>query len=150
VDFAEHLRTARTRCGLSQRDLAARSGVAQPTIAAIESRRRTPSAATRTALDDALKVRPSQALARYRDAVLATIDLHHGTEAVVFGSVARGEDEPDSDLDLMITFPEETDIVDVLNLTDELEVLLGVTVDVISGRVDSPVAAQARHDAVPL
>jgi transcriptional regulator with XRE-family HTH domain len=38
MDTASELRMARRRAGLSQRDLAARAGVPQPTVARIESR----------------------------------------------------------------------------------------------------------------
>ncbi|MFP5347853.1 MAG: multiprotein-bridging factor 1 family protein [Actinomycetes bacterium] len=48
---------------MSQRELAERSGLKQPLIAAIEAGRRRPSDAARTALDRALAVRPSVALA---------------------------------------------------------------------------------------
>jgi len=68
----------------------------------------------------------------------------------VFGSVARGDDTPESDLDLIVTFPEETDLLDVMDLTDELESVIGVRVDIASGRSHGPVMDQARREAVPL
>lgn len=43
---ARYLRSARARAGLSQRELARRSGIPQPTIAAIESGRQDPRHAT--------------------------------------------------------------------------------------------------------
>ncbi|WP_273654079.1 XRE family transcriptional regulator [Cellulomonas fimi] len=149
-DFGGRLRERRERRGMSQRDLAATSGVHQPTIAAIESGRRRPSAAVRAALTRALDVRPSEALRTHRSAVEAAIARHRGTDPQVFGSVARGEDVPGSDLDLMISFPQGTDLIDVIDLVDELEQITGVHVDVISGRGTGPVMDRARREAVPL
>lgn len=148
--YGAELRARRTRLGLTQRELAARSGVAQPVIAAAESGRRGIGPDGRARLDAALRVRPSTMLARHRDAVRETVARHHGRDALVIGSVARGDDTPDSDVDLMITFDDGTDLVDVLDLTDELEQLLGTKVDVVSGRVAGAVSAHARREAVPL
>ena len=144
------LRARRLRLGLTQRELAARSGVAQPVIAAVETGRRGISPEGRARLDAALRVRPSAVLDRHRLAVRDAVARHHGHDPLVIGSVARGEDTPDSDLDLMITFDDGTDLVDVLDLTDELEELLGTKVDVVSGRVVGAVSAHARREAIPL
>ncbi|ADG76141.1 transcriptional regulator, XRE family [Cellulomonas flavigena DSM 20109] len=150
TSYGTQLRARRIRLGLTQRELARLSGVAQPVIAATETGRRGVSAETRSRLDEALSVRPSVVLGRHRDAVREAVARHHGHDAYLIGSVARGDDTPQSDVDLMITFDDGTDLVDVLDLTDELEELLGAKVDVISGRVDGAVSSHARRDAVPL
>jgi predicted nucleotidyltransferase len=149
-DFGVQLREARRRLGLSQRALAERSDVHQPTIAAIETGRRSPSDHVRAQLEGALRVRPSVALASHRRAVIDAIERHHGTAAMVFGSVARGDDTPDSDLDLIVTFPEGADLLDVMDLTDEIEAIIGVRVDIASGRAVGAVMDRARREAVPL
>lgn len=148
--YGAELRSRRVRLGLTQRELARLSGVAQPVIAAAETGRRGVSAQTQARLDEALSVRPSVVLDRHREAVRQVVARHHGHDAQVIGSVARGDDTPGSDVDLMISFDDGTDLVDVLDLTDELERLLGAKVDVVSGRVPGAVSDHARHDAVPL
>jgi len=148
--YGAELRARRTRLGLTQRELAARSGVAQPVIAAAETGRRGIGPEGRARLDTALQVRPSTMLERHRPAVRDAVARHGGHDALVIGSVARGEDTPDSDIDLMIAFDDGTDLVDVLDLTDELEQLLGTKVDVVSGRIAGAVSAHARRDAVAL
>ncbi|WP_447587179.1 nucleotidyltransferase domain-containing protein [Cellulomonas persica] len=148
--YGAELRARRLRLGLTQRELARLSGVAQPVIAAMETGRRSASAVTRSRLDAALSVRPSVVLQRHRAAVRDAVARHRGHDAYVIGSVARGDDTPESDIDLMITFDDGTDLVDVLDLTDELERLLGAKVDVVSGRVHGAVSTHARRDAVPL
>jgi predicted nucleotidyltransferase len=61
----------------------------------------------------------------------------------VFGSVARGEGRPGSDIDLLVSFAANATLYDQVALTEELEALRGVHVDVVS---DSGLSA--RHDAV--
>lgn len=82
---------------MSQREVAERSGVKQPLISAIESGKREPSAATRAALDRVLAVRPSEVLRVLRQEALGVIERHRGAAPLVFGSVARGTDSPESD-----------------------------------------------------
>lgn len=50
----------------------------------------------------------------------------------MFGSVARGEDGPDSDIDLLVDFEADSSLFDLLHLTQLLEELLGRSVDVVS------------------
>lgn len=150
-DFGNRVRLARTRRGLTQRQLADMTGVHQPTIAAVESGKRSPSTAVRTALERALRQRPSEALEAHRDEVRDAIARAHGTEPLVVGSVARGTDTVYSDLDLMVTFePHTADLADLMGLVDELTNLMGVPVEIISSRATGRVVEDVRADAVPL
>jgi len=136
--------------GLSQRDVAERTGVKQPLLSAIESGKRRASASVEIALQEHLRVRPSVALAHYRDEAIDLIRRHRGEDAFVFGSAARGADDADSDLDLMVQFNEDADITDLLALQDELSQLLTVPVDVVSAGSSSAFVRACREDAVPL
>ena len=49
----------------------------------------------------------------------------------VFGSVARGEDGPDSDIDLLVTFPSGVSLFDIGALEAGLSALLGERVDLV-------------------
>lgn len=150
-DFGVKMRAARQRRDMTQRTLAQLSGVHQPTIAAIETGRRQPTDHVRAALEAAVRVRPSEALRAHREDVRAAITRHHGSDPMVAGSTARGDDDVNSDLDLMVTFePGTTDLVDLMDLVDELEHITGVRVDVMSGRTGGPVIEHARREAVPL
>lgn len=149
-DFGATLREARHRRGMSQRELASLSGVHQPTIAAVETGRRQPTAPVRTALERAVRVRPSEALRAHRAELRAAIERHHGTGAQVFGSTARGEDDLDSDLDLIVSLPDGTGLIALGRLIHELELIAGVHVDVIDGRADGAVMQRALAEAVPL
>lgn len=89
LSFGERLRTRRAAARVSQRELALTSGVKQPLIAAIETGARQPSEAVRTALEEAIQVRPSRLLELARDQVLAAVQAIGGEDVRVFGSVAR-------------------------------------------------------------
>lgn len=67
-----------------------------------------------------------------RDAIRAAVARHHGRRVRLFGSVARGEDRPDSDIDLLVDFEVASSLFDLIRLTRELEELLGLPVDVVS------------------
>jgi len=148
--FSERLKLRRTAAGLTQRQLAELSGVKQPLIAAIERGTRVPSDAARSALEQALQVRPSVLLRARRDEVLAALARIGAKDPWVFGSVARGEDDPGSDLDLLVTFPPDADIVTLLTLEEELAKILTVPVDVVSSGSSGRVLDRARAEAVPL
>ena len=122
----------RLRAGLSQRQLADLTGIAQPNISAYESGRLTPSPATVARVAKATGVRPSALLAQMRDDIVAVAARHNASNVRVFGSVATGSDTPSSDLDLLVHFSDEASLYDQVGLTRELQELLGVSVDVIS------------------
>lgn len=55
-------------------------------------------------------------------------------KAFVFGSFARGENGPDSDIDILVTFDPEAGVslFDHMKMTYELEDILGVDVDLVT------------------
>ncbi len=148
--YADRLKLRRAAAGLTQRELATASGVKQPLIAVIESGARQPTAAARDAIEGALDVRPSQVLRVARDRVLAMVDAIGGRDVRVFGSVAHGTDQPDSDIDLLVTFSPGSDIVTLLTLEEDLASLLTVPVDVVSAGSSGPVLVRAMAEAIPL
>ena len=125
------IRAARLAAGMSQSQLAVAANVPQPNLSAYENSRRTPSPEVLERIRRALQVRPSTRLREHRDAVLAAVASHRAVNPQVFGSVARGEDEPGSDLDLVVRFTEDASILDEVGLRIELSDLLGIPVDVV-------------------
>lgn len=67
-----------------------------------------------------------------REQVLAIASRHHASRVRLFGSAARGEDRPDSDIDLLVDFDDESSLFDLMRMSRELEALLGRAVDVVS------------------
>ena len=76
----------------------------------------------------------------------------HGAAAVrVFGSVARGEAGPHSDVDLLVRMEPGRSLLDHVALWQELEDLLGCKVDVVSEKaLHRLIRQQVLDEAVPL
>ena len=67
-----------------------------------------------------------------REQVMAIAARHHASRVRLFGSAARGEDGPDSDVDLLVDFDQGSSLFDLIRMSRELEALLGRAVDVVS------------------
>jgi predicted nucleotidyltransferase len=77
-------------------------------------------------------------LTEKRDQILAIARLHGAREVRVFGSVARGEATPTSDLDLLIEMAEERSLLDIVAIKQDLEEFLGCRVHVVTEAAVSP------------
>lgn len=77
-------------------------------------------------------MRPSIALDRHRADIRRVVHQHRAANPRVFGSVAHGLDDDNSDLDLVIDPTNNTTLMDVASIQVELENLLGVPVDVVT------------------
>jgi predicted nucleotidyltransferase len=91
-----------------------------------------------------------------RDEVLSTLRRHEaalrkaGVERLfVFGSVARGDASPDSDIDLMAAFDDALSLVDIVRIERMLEDLLGARIELVQeGTLKPRVHAQAKRELV--
>jgi len=77
-------------------------------------------------------MKPSQALERHRADIWHIVERHRARNAGVFGSVLNGQDNEDSDLDLLIDATGETTLFDLGAIQYEVSELLGVRVDVLT------------------
>ena len=68
-----------------------------------------------------------------RDEILGIAARHGARNIRVFGSVARGEDHPSSDLDLLVDMETDRSLLDLVGLQQDLEALLRRNVDVVTG-----------------
>jgi predicted nucleotidyltransferase/DNA-binding XRE family transcriptional regulator len=143
------LRDARLRAGLTQAQLASRAGVTQSVISAYESGRRQPSLPVLRALIHAagleLIVELRQLPARLeelsgplgvrirsaRRQVIDTATRFDVHNLRVFGSVARGEDGADSDVDLLADLPADLGLLGLGRLRAALEEIIGAPVDIV-------------------
>jgi uncharacterized protein len=94
-------------------------------------------------------MRPSEALKRHRDEVLEIISRYPVKNPRVFGSVARGEDEEGSDLDILVEHDGRLSTFELAGLELDLERVLDVRVDVqtpagLAADVEARVAGDAR------
>ncbi|WGW11309.1 nucleotidyltransferase domain-containing protein [Saxibacter everestensis] len=148
------LRDYRQRYGLSQAEVAREAGMRQPDLSAIEHNRRGSDSVNRR-VEAAIRrlVRPSAAIAgeQNRRDLRETLLKYGARDIRVFGSTARGDDRPGSDLDIMATFPPGFDLFDLMAVEADIEARLGIHVDVVSEDHRTPYAlAEAKADAVPL
>ena len=94
-------------------------------------------------------MRPSEALAKHRDEVLAIIARYPVANPRVFGSVARGEDIEGSDIDILVEPQGRVSYFTLAKLATELEDALGCKVDLgesdaIRPHASSSIFADAR------
>ena len=93
-------------------------------------------------------------LRRRRDDILRAAAAHSAGNVRVFGSVARNQARPDSDVDIVVDLdPEQRGFAAFAALRDlsaDLEQLLGVRVDVVRISVGSSRADAILSEAVPL
>ncbi len=150
TSIGQRVRERRELVGLSQSELAAASGIAQPNISAYESGLVIPRSETVERLFAALRPRPSVVLERLRDQVLETAARHRIRAVEVFGSLATGHDTPDSDVDLLVHVDQGASLFDVALFAEEVEAILGFHVDVVSGQATSAAMHRIRAEAVPL
>jgi hypothetical protein len=86
-----------------------------------------------------------------RDAILSAARKHGARGIRVYGSVARGEATDRSDLDLLVDWEPDRSLLDVIGLKQDLEDLLGVTVDIGSERgLHWYIREEVLREAVPL
>ena len=91
-----------------------------------------------------------EGLRRRRAEILGVARKHKAHQIAVFGSVARGEARPGSDLDLLVDFEPGASLLDHVGLFQDLEELLGVGVDVVTRNALKPRDDRIRAEAVDL
>jgi len=92
-----------------------------------------------------------ETLLEKRDAILQTAARHGASNVRLFGSVARGDTVPESDVDFLVDLEPGRALLDLGGLLMDLEDLLGCSVDVaIERALRSRVKEEALRDAVPL
>lgn len=172
-DFREALLAARVGAGMTQAQLAARIGTTQSAIARLESGTTKPTVETLSRLADALNlgfeitpkrgrlVKPVRGrglsladLRARREEILRITHAHGARNVRVFGSVARGEAVPGSDLDLLVDVVAEASGFAYFGLLGDLrrdlEELLGCAVDLVDSAALRIMRDNVLREAVPL
>lgn len=72
-----------------------------------------------------------EALRQKRTEILRIAQAHGARNVRVFGSVARGEEGPDTDLDLLVDLEPRRNLLDLGHMVMDLQDLLGRRVDVV-------------------
>jgi predicted nucleotidyltransferase len=97
-------------------------------------------------------VKKPRSLLDARRAEILAVAAHHGARNVrVFGSVARGDAGPDSDIDFLVDMEPGRSLFDLGGLLIDLQTLLGVEVDVVTEKGLRPrIRAEVLQEAVAL
>lgn len=144
------IRAARVDAGLTQAELARRAGLRQPSLAQMEAGTRKVSGEMLERVLRAADYRPSLALAEHTGAIAAAAARRGLTNVRVFGSVVRGDDAYDSDIDLLVTPAPGADLFDLALFADDASQLTGFPIDVVADTSQSHVLRDAEREAVPL
>lgn len=90
-------------------------------------------------------------LRKNREAILAAAERHGARNVRVFGSVARGESDERSDIDLLVQMEPDRGLLDHAALWLELQEIMGRKVDLVSERGLKPrIRDRVLAEAAPL
>lgn len=90
-------------------------------------------------------------LRKQRQHVVSTLSMHGLTSPRVFGSTARGEDTPTSDIDLLVRAERPIGLLTLAAVEEELSKVLDRKVDlVLDHAIREDLAESIRASAVPL
>jgi predicted nucleotidyltransferase len=86
-----------------------------------------------------------------REDILRTTSQHGAYNVRVFGSVARGDADEQSDLDLLVDMEAGRSLFDLGGLLTDLEELLGCSVDVVTEKgLRDRIRSRVLQEAIPL
>ena len=74
----------------------------------------------------------SQEIQKIQDLIQPILRRYGVTRPALFGSIARGEADAHSDVDLIVQLPARATLLDLVGLKQELESALGRSVDVLT------------------
>ncbi len=90
-------------------------------------------------------------LQQQKASILDIAKHYHAVNVRVFGSVVRGEEREDSDIDLLVDFLPGTTLLEQVGLIDALSTALGRKVDIVSDRaLNKHLRQRVLEEAVPL
>lgn len=86
-----------------------------------------------------------------RAEILRIAERHGARNLRVFGSVARGEDDRESDIDILVEMAPGRSLMDLGGLWSDLNSLLGVKVDLVTEKgLKKRIKERALREATPL
>ena len=84
-----------------------------------------------------------------RPEILRLAEMYGAHNVRIFGSVARGDNQDDSDIDFLVEFDKGRTLFDLVGLRLDLQELLGATVEVVTPNslryIRDRVVAEAQH-----
>lgn len=93
----------------------------------------------------------AEVLRAKREEVLDVARQHGAHHVRIFGSVARGNAGPSSDIDFLVEMEPGRSLLDLGGLVTDLQDLLGCSVDVVTERgLKARIRARVLEEAIPL
>jgi uncharacterized protein len=87
----------------------------------------------------------------HRKEILAIAERYGAKNVRIFGSLARGEGRPESDIDFLVEMEPGRSLFDLGGFLFDLQDLLGVEVDVVTEKgLRTRIRSQVLRDAVPI
>jgi hypothetical protein len=80
----------------------------------------------------------NEVLQNKREQVVSIVASHGAHNIRIFGSLARGQARPDSDVDLLVKLDPGRSLLDLIAIKQDLEDLLGCAVNVVTQTALSP------------
>jgi len=88
---------------------------------------------------------------RRKETIQKVAAIHGARNIRIFGSVIRGEDTPESDLDLLVEFEPGRSLIDHIALIQDLQDLLERNVDVVTEKsLSTYIKERIILEAIPL
>jgi hypothetical protein len=152
------------RAGITQAQLADRAKVTHSVVSAYESAKREPSVEMLRKLvgaagfDLTLTINPSAprstlraSVTENRRALVHALERLGASNVRLFGSVARGDDGPESDIDLLVDLRSDVGMFLLGQMRNEAERILGGSVDIVPANGLKPDAVdRVLAEAIPL
>jgi hypothetical protein len=66
------------------------------------------------------------------------LESHGAKKIAIFGSYARGEEKPESDIDVIVDFSERKSLLELVRIERELPETIGTKVDLLTEKSISP------------
>ncbi len=76
--------------------------------------------------------------AHMENTLISILKKHDAYRIGIFGSRARGDDRPDSDLDVLVDFSKKKSLLTLVSIEQELSDTLGIKVDLLTEKAISP------------
>ena len=70
--------------------------------------------------------------------LLQMLKTYGAKKVVLFGSYARGEENPESDIDVIVEFSESKSLLELVRIEREISEALGIKVDLLTEKSVSP------------
>ena len=84
-----------------------------------------------------------------RERIISILTNYGATRIAIFGSYARGEETPESDIDILVRFDHPKSLFQLVRIEDELAAALRRHVDLVTEKSVSPhIAGPIRRDEV--